>query len=225
MEPLESLMTTEDLANYLKLDVVTVRRIVTRGDLAAYRIGGEYRFTRSDIAEFLQRQHIPARPLSPAEQTKLLKPAFDRLTKRAKQAIWRLAAEEARSFKQPQIGAEHLLLGLIAEGEGVAGRVLHDLGITLSQARQAVELTFGVGSAGESGRSEPELGNDARNAIEIAYDEAIRMHHHYIGTEHVLLGLLQESQGNAVKVLECLSVSPEQVRALVMDVLQKLVKP
>jgi excisionase family DNA binding protein len=224
VEPFESLMTTEDVANYLKLDAVTVRRIVSRGDLAAYRIGGEYRFMRSDILDFLKRQHIPARPLDPAEQVKLLKPALDRLTKRAKQAIWRLAAEEARSFQQPRIGSEHILLGLIAEGEGVAGRVLHDLGITLAQARQAVEITIGSGAGGESDSSEPELSEDARNVIEIAYDEAIRMHHHYIGTEHVLLGLLQESRGNAVKVLEYLNVSPEQVRALVLDVLQKAVK-
>jgi excisionase family DNA binding protein len=224
MEPLESLLTTEDVANYLKLDVVTVRRIVSRGDLAAYRIGGEYRFMRSDILDFLKRQHIAARPLDPAEQMRLLKPALDRLTKRAKQAIWRLAADEARSFGQPRIGTEHMLLGLIAEGEGVAGRVLHDLGVTLTQARQAVEITIGAGAAAASDSSEPELSEDARNVIEIAYDEAIRMHHHYIGTEHVLLGLLQESRGNAVKVLEYMNVSPEQVRALVLDILQKAIK-
>src|SRR5262245_43582900 len=181
MEPLESLLTTEDVANYLKLDVVTVRRIVSRGDLAAYRIGGEYRFMRSDIVDFLKRQHIPARPLDAAEQMKLLKPALDRLTKRARQAIWRLATEEARSFQQPRLGTGHILLGLIGEGEGVAGRVLHDLGITLARARQAVEIAIGVGAGAASDSSELELSEDARNVIEIAYDEAIRMHHHYIG--------------------------------------------
>jgi len=224
MEPLETLMTTEDVANYLKLDVVTVRRIVSRGDLAAYRIGGEYRFMRGDILDFLKRQHIPARPLESAEQMKLLKPALDRLTKRAKQAIWRLAAEEAQNFEQPQIGSEHILLGLIAEGEGLAGRVLHDLGITLAQARQAVAITIGEGVANNSNVAEPQLSEDARNVIEIAYDEAIRMHHHYIGTEHVLLGLLRESRGNAVRVLEHINISAEQVRALVLDVVQKAMR-
>jgi excisionase family DNA binding protein len=214
MEPLDPLMTTEDVANYLKLDVVTVRRIVSRGDLAAYRIGGEYRFMRGDILDFLKRQHIPARPQGDAEREKTLRQAFKILTKRAKRAIWELAADEARDFKQPQIGTEHLLLGLLRESEGVAGRVLADLGVKLDEARRAVEVLGGIGEGPES--IPQALSPTATDVIEIAFDQAIRLNHHFIGTEHLLLGLLREGEGNAVRVLERLSVSPEHVRVQVM---------
>jgi excisionase family DNA binding protein len=222
MDPLEPLLTTEDVANYLKVDVVTVRRLVSRGDLSAYRIGGEYRFTRSDIVDFLHRQHIPARPLSAADQEKLLKQAFQKLTRRAKQAIWKFAVEEARNFKRPEIGTEHMLLGLILEGEGVAGHVLGGFGVTIAKARSAVEATAGVGAGPV--RQEPDLSAEAKDAIECAIDEAKQLNHHFIGTEHVLLGILRDRQGNAVRALEHLGLSPEQVRDQVIEVLQRTLK-
>jgi excisionase family DNA binding protein len=163
VEPLESLLTTEDVANYLKVDVVTVRRLVNRGDLAAYRVGGEYRFTRSDVVDYLHRQHIPARANHAVDQDLLLKQAFNKLTKRAKQSLWKFAAEEARNFKQPHIGTEHILLGLILEGEGVAGHVMRDLGVTIVQARAAVEAAVGMGDF--SGRQAPERRLKGRDRV------------------------------------------------------------
>ena len=201
MEPMESLLTTEDLANYLKVDVVTVRRLVSRGELAAYRIGGEYRFTRSDIVDYLHRQHIPARPPRAVDQDTLLKQASGKLTKRAKQAIWKFAAEEARAFKQPKIGTEHILLGLILA---------------------AVEATAGTGAFDE--RQELNLGDDAKDAIEYAVEEAKQMSHHFIGTEHVLLGILREHEGSAVRVLVHMDIATEQVRLRVIEVIQRISK-
>jgi excisionase family DNA binding protein len=214
VEPLESLLTTEDVANYLKVDVVTVRRLVNRGDLAAYRVGGEYRFTRSDVVDYLHRQHIPARANHAVDQDLLLKQAFNKLTKRAKQSLWKFAAEEARNFKQPHIGTEHILLGLILEGEGVAGHVMRDLGVTIVQARAAVEAAVGMGDF--SGRQAPELSADSKDAIEYAVDEARELNHHFIGTEHLLLGIIRDPQGNAVRVLEHIGVAPEQVHTCVL---------
>ena len=222
MEPMESLLTTEDLANFLKVDVVTVRRLVSRGELAAYRIGGEYRFTRSDIVDYLHRQHIPARPPRSADQDTLIKQASGKLTRRAKQAIWKLAVEEARAFKQPKIGTEHILLGLILEGDGVAGRVLSDLGATADRARAAVEATIGAGTF--DGGQDPDLGDDAKDALEYAVEEAKQMGHHFIGTEHVLLGILREHEANAVRVLEHIDVAAEQVRLRVIEVIQRMPK-
>jgi excisionase family DNA binding protein len=222
MEPMESLLTTEDLANYLKVDVVTVRRLVSRGELAAYRIGGEYRFTRSDIVDYLHRQHIPARPPRSVDQDTLIKQASGKLTRRAKQAIWKFAVEEARAFKQPKIGTEHILLGLILEGDGVAGRVLSDLGVTVPQARAAVEATIGAGTFDEG--QDPALGDAAKDALEYAVEEAKQMSHHFIGTEHTLLGILREHEGNAVRVLEHMDIAVEQVRLRVVEVIQRMPK-
>src|SRR5262245_19267093 len=144
MDPLEVLLTTDELANYLKVDVVTVRRLVNRGELAAYRIGGEYRFKARDIRDYLERQYLPAQPFAAGDLDKFTKQAFEKFTKRVKQTML-LAAEEAQNFKRAQVGPEHILLGLIREGEGVAGRVLNELGITFDRAVRAIEATSGMG--------------------------------------------------------------------------------
>src|SRR6476661_6369893 len=129
--------------------------------------------------------------------------AFDKFTKRAKQVL-QIATEEARAFNHPYIGTEHILLGLIREGEGVAARVLDDLGVKLSQARQAQDLTA-----------------RAKKVIAYAVEEAKRLNHHYIGTEHLLLGLVRNGEGVATGVLDIMGVSLEQVRTQVMRVLRQ----
>lgn len=144
--------------------------------------------------------------------------AFDKFTKRAKQVL-QIATEEARAFNHPYIGTEHLLLGLIREGEGVAARVLDELGVKLVQARHAVEFIVGHGEGPP--RHDLELTARAKKVIAYAVEEAKRLNHHYIGTEHLLLGLVRNGEGVATGVLDILGVSLEQVRTHVMRVLRQ----
>jgi ATP-dependent Clp protease ATP-binding subunit ClpC len=144
--------------------------------------------------------------------------AFDKFTKRAKQVL-QIATEEARAFNHPYIGTEHLLLGLIREGEGVAARVLDELGVKLVQARHAVEFIVGHGEGPP--RQDLELTARAKKVIAYAVEEAKRLNHHYIGTEHLLLGLVRNGEGVATGVLDILGVSLEQVRTNVMRVLRQ----
>jgi ATP-dependent Clp protease ATP-binding subunit ClpA len=135
---------------------------------------------------------------------------FDKFTKRARKVL-SLAQEEAQRFHHNYIGTEHLLLGLVHEGEGVAARVLMDLGVELTKVRSAVEFVIGRGDRivlGEIG-----LTPRAKKVIDLAVDEARRMDHHYVGTEHLLLGLIREGEGIAAGVLVSLGLTLEQLRA------------
>jgi excisionase family DNA binding protein len=217
MEPPEGLLTSEDVANYLKVDVVTVRRLVNRGELAAYRVGGEYRFKIGDINDYLKRQYVPAQIFTAAEPGQFMQRAFGKFTRRAKQAML-LAAEEASSFRRAQIGPEHVLLGLLREGEGVAGRVLSDLGVQLEQARRAVETTCGVGEGAD--QPAPEPNDETRRVTELAVAEAKQLEHHFIGTEHLLLALTRDPEGSAALVLAQLNIATEQLRDAVLRVLK-----
>jgi ATP-dependent Clp protease ATP-binding subunit ClpC len=142
---------------------------------------------------------------------------YSKFTKRAKQVL-QLAHEEARTFNHPYIGTEHILLGLIRESEGIAARVLDDLGVKLAQARSAVEFIVGVGEG--SPVTDQELTARAQKVIKYAIEEANRLNHHYIGTEHLLLGLVRNGEGVATGVLDIMGVSLEQVRNQVMRVLR-----
>ncbi len=142
---------------------------------------------------------------------------YDKFTKRAKQVL-QLATEEARAFNHPYVGTEHILLGLIRESEGIAARVLDDLGVKLPQARSAVEFIVGVGESPY--RGDQDLTARAKKVIEFAVEEAKRLNHHYIGTEHLLLGLVRNGEGVATGVLDIMGVSLEQVRNQVMKVLR-----
>jgi ATP-dependent Clp protease ATP-binding subunit ClpA len=142
---------------------------------------------------------------------------FDKFTERARRTL-QLAQEEAQHFNHNYIGTEHILLGLVREGDGVAARVLNNLGIDLGSVRSSVEFIIGRGERmvmGEIG-----LTPRAKRVIEFAVDEARRLNHHYIGTEHLLLGLVREGEGIAAGVLESLGVSLEKVRAQVIEVLK-----
>src|SRR5215208_1993402 len=143
---------------------------------------------------------------------------FDKFTERARKVL-QLAQEEAQRFNHNYIGTEHLLLGLVREGEGVAAKVLGNLGVELNKVRSAVEFIIGRGDrtvAGDIG-----LTPRAKKVIELSVDEARRLNHHYIGTEHLLLGLVREGEGIAAGVLESLGVSLEKVRAQVMQVVSQ----
>ena len=123
---------------------------------------------------------------------------LDRFTKRARRVLTR-AQEEASRLNHRYIGTEHILLGLVAEKGGVALRVLESLGISADQVRAAVERTVGQGSRRVF--TQPTLTPRTKRVIELAVDEARRLGHHYIGTEHLLLGLVREGEGVAVEVL------------------------
>jgi len=135
---------------------------------------------------------------------------FDKFTERARRVLT-LAQEEAQRFNHNYIGTEHLLLGLVREGDGVAAKVLANLGVELNKVRSAVEFIIGRGDRAVIG--EIGLTPRAKKVIELAVDEARRLNHHYIGTEHVLLGLVREGEGIAAGVLESLGVNLERVRA------------
>ncbi len=135
---------------------------------------------------------------------------FDKFTERARRVLT-LAQEEAHRFNHNYIGTEHILLGLVREGDGVAAKVLSNLGVELNKVRSAVEFIIGRGDRtvlGEIG-----LTPRAKKVIELAVDEARRLGHSYIGTEHLLLGLVREGEGIAAGVLESLGVNIERVRA------------
>ncbi|MDP6606961.1 MAG: ATP-dependent Clp protease ATP-binding subunit [Dehalococcoidia bacterium] len=134
---------------------------------------------------------------------------FDKFTERARRVLT-LAQEEAQRFNHNYIGTEHLLLGLVREGDGVAAKVLSNLGVELNKVRSAVEFIIGRGDKQSSG--EIGLTPRAKKVIELAVDEARRLSHSYIGTEHVLLGLVREGEGIAAGVLESLGVNLERVR-------------
>jgi len=143
---------------------------------------------------------------------------FDKFTDRARKVLT-LAQEEATRFNHNYIGTEHLLLGLVREGEGVAAKILSNLGVELNRVRSAVEFMIGRGDrmlVGEIG-----LTPRAKKVIELAVDEARQLGHHYIGTEHLLLGLIREGEGVAAKVLDSFGVNLEKVRTQTIQVLSQ----
>ena len=142
---------------------------------------------------------------------------FDKFTKRARQVL-QFATEEARNFNHPYVGTEHILLGLIREGESISARVLDELGIKLPQARSAVEFIVGPGEG--PARMDQDLTARAKKVIEYAIEEAKRLNHHYIGSEHLLLGLVRNGEGVATGVLDIMGVSLEQVRNQVLRVMR-----
>jgi ATP-dependent Clp protease ATP-binding subunit ClpC len=135
---------------------------------------------------------------------------FEKFSERARRVLT-IAQEEARNLNHSYIGTEHILLGLVREEEGVAARVLINLGIGLGKVRSAVEFIIGRGE--KPGSGETGLTPRAKKVIELAIDEARQMGHNYIGTEHLLLGLLREGEGVASSVLDSFGITLERARA------------
>jgi ATP-dependent Clp protease ATP-binding subunit ClpA len=141
---------------------------------------------------------------------------FERFTDRARQAV-ELAHDEAMRLDHSYIGTEHLLLGLIREGEGVAAQALEALGISLDDVRQQVEQIIGQGQQAPSGQIP--YTPRAKKVLELALREAKQLGHHYIGTEHLLLGLIREGHGVAAQVLTELGADLNRVRQQVIQLL------
>jgi len=142
---------------------------------------------------------------------------MERFTQRARRVL-SLAHQEAEKMHKDAISTEHLLLGLIEEDGGVAGRVLRDLGLESVRVREMTERVSGLG---ESDSKRLDLTPGVQEVLEFAIEEARKMGHHYIGTEHILLGLVRSDQGFALEVLKKLGITAEQIRRQTRRVLQE----
>lgn len=134
---------------------------------------------------------------------------FERFTDRARRVVV-LAQEEARMLNHNYIGTEHILLGLIHEGEGVAAKALESLGISLDAVREQVQEIIGQGQQAPSGHIP--FTPRAKKVLELSLREALQLGHNYIGTEHILLGLIREGEGVAAQVLVKLGADLNRVR-------------
>jgi len=143
---------------------------------------------------------------------------FEKFSERARRVLT-LAQEEAQHLNHNYIGTEHILLGLVREEDGVAAKVLVNLGAGLGKVRSAVEFIIGRGE--KPGTGEIGLTPRAKRVIELAIDEARHLGHNYIGTEHLLLGLLREGEGVAAGVLDSLGITLERARAETIRVLSQ----
>jgi ATP-dependent Clp protease ATP-binding subunit ClpC len=141
---------------------------------------------------------------------------FERFTDRARRVVV-LAQEEARMLNHNYIGTEHILLGLIHEGEGVAAKALESMGISLDAVRAQVEEIIGQGQQAPSGHIP--FTPRAKKVLELSLREALQLGHNYIGTEHILLGLIREGEGVAAQVLVKLGADLNRVRSTVIQLL------
>ena len=141
---------------------------------------------------------------------------FERFTERARRVVV-LAQEEARALNHNYIGTEHILLGLVHDGEGVAAEALESLGISLEAVRLQVEEIIGRGASASTGHIP--FTPRAKKVLELSLREALQLGHDYIGTEHILLGLIREGEGVAAQVLQRLGAGLERVRQEVLGLL------
>jgi excisionase family DNA binding protein len=207
---MERLMTTEEVAELLRIDAVTVRRLIMRGELTAYRIAGEFRFTPADLEKFLEGQRVVVNIAS--------KNQFgDKFTDQARQVL-SLAMEEARRYHHTGVGTEHVLLAIMSEGEGIAVKALAQLQVQPSEVRAQIETLH---PAGEQPVGDGMIGvtQQGKESIELAVQEARSLGHHYLGTEHLLLGILREDRESGGQVLRKSGVTLEKARELVKQLL------
>ena len=141
---------------------------------------------------------------------------FERFTDRARRVVV-LAQDEAKMLNHNYIGTEHILLGLIHEGEGVAAKALEQMGISLEAVREQVEEVIGHGQTQPTGHIP--FTPRAKKVLELSLREALQMNHSYIGTEHILLGLIREGEGVAASVLIKLGADLNRVRNTVLQLL------
>ena len=141
---------------------------------------------------------------------------FERFTERARQVIV-LSQDEARELKHNYIGTEHILLGVIREEEGLAARVMDSFDVTLEDVRFEVKKRIGTGDEATSGQIP--FTPRAKKVLELALREALSLGHNYVGTEHLLLGLVRENQGVAATILQDFDISAEMVRNEIIRVL------
>jgi excisionase family DNA binding protein len=249
-EMLGSALSLDEVAYILSLDRTTVAKYLRENTISGFQIGREWLVPEEALRNYVrgvaegrrsqwdrpnpisERSEPPHRGIIELVRDELplvgkrkgrgepIEPGrnrFDKFTRRA-QTVLTLAQEEARRLNHNYIGTEHLLLGMIREGEGVAAKVLANLGVDLNRVRSGVESIIGRGDRTVQGQVG--LTPRAKKVMELAVDEARRLGHHYIGTEHLLLGLIREGDGIAAGVLESLGVQLETARNEMMRVLE-----
>ncbi len=136
---------------------------------------------------------------------------FERWTERAR-TVMTLAQEEARLLAHNYIGTEHVLLGLLEEGEGMAARVLNDLDVSVDEVREKVARIVGIRIEGTEVAERIPMTPRVKKVLELALREALSLGHNYVGTEHILLGLVRENEGVGARILLDLDVTAEKVR-------------
>ncbi|HEX2953162.1 MAG TPA: Clp protease N-terminal domain-containing protein, partial [Bacillota bacterium] len=141
---------------------------------------------------------------------------FERFTERARRVVF-LSQQEAARLQHNVVGTEHLLLGLIAEGEGVAAKALESMGISLERVQNEIERIIGIGETPPT--AEIPFTPRAKRVLELALDEGRQLGHNYVGTEHILLGLIREGEGIAAQVLKNLGADLDKVRKQVVQLL------
>ncbi len=207
---MERLMTTEEVAELLRIDVVTVRRLIMRGELPAYRIAGEYRFTQEGLEKFLESQRVAANPPGPNQP-------MAKFTERSRKVLT-LASGEARGYNHADVGTEHVLLAIVSEGGGIGAKVLERLQVQPGEVRAQIETLHPKG-AEPVGEGMIGMTAQGKESIELAVQEAQAFGHHYIGTEHLLLGLLREEDDIASQILRKVGVTLEDARKLIKQIL------
>ena len=243
-----SALTLDEAAYVLSLDRTTVAKYLRERVLLGFQIGREWLIPEEELRAYIRgvvqmdrtvpeaaqgstEVSPPGRPrkvmvrlrkeMAPGGKRRL-DPGFDRFTERAR-TVLTLAEEEARALHHRYIGSEHLLLGLLAEGQGVAGHALTALGVGLEEARGVVATVTKRGDKAVIGNLD--LTPRTKKVIELAVGEARRLEHRYVGTEHLLLGLLREGEGIAAGVLETLGLQLEQLRSEVLQLLERSLAP
>ena len=206
---MERLLTTEEVADLLRIEPVTVRRLIMRKDLPAYRIAGEFRFAPSDLERFLENQRVV--PNISENQF------GDKFTERARKVL-SLASEEARRYNHADVGTEHIVLAIMSEGGGIAAKALNQLQVQPDEVQAQIEELHPAGEQ-PLGEGQPGMTTPAKESITLAVQEARSFGHHYIGTEHLLLGVLREDGEAGGQVLRKLGVTLEKAREVVKQLL------
>ena len=232
-------LSLDEAAYILGLDRTTVAKYLRERMLRGFQIGREWLIPEAELRAYVKRmaEQQLRQEAGPGQQgdtpkgrklkslmerfggesqSRPVSTAFSRFTTRAR-TVMSLAASEAHRLQHNYIGTEHVLLGLLAERSGVAAHVLRKLEVDLDEARRKVEAVVGRGKD----ETEGELGLTPRTkkVIELAVDEAKHLQHGYIGTEHLLLGLVREGEGIASGVLEAFGLRLQQVREETLRVL------
>ncbi len=212
---MEPLLTTDDVATILRVDAVTVRRMVQRGELDAYRVAGEYRFSTDLLQAYLARQRLSR----PGASTDLTSP-FSRLAPAASEVLGQAQAE-AHALGHDYLGTEHVLLSLLTLQPGAATRALEAVGVSAAAARtQLLALLGGPTASPARCRHQPAADGALKvmPRLKQALERAARgAQGEATLPEHLLLGLLADREALAVRVLLALGVSPEDLARRVRD--------
>ncbi len=227
---MERLYTTEEVAEWLRIDVATVRRLVARGEVTAYRVGNEYRFKSTDVEAYLLHQRVTVSDGADANSR--------RLTQRAAIAFqW--AHDQGRKSGARHVDAMYVLLSLTNSEDCVAGQVLQRLGVTMARVRDGATTSVITGGTSADSLSDKdassngisdvsndslELGmevtSELSQIIRLAIDETIRIGRHRVGTGQILLGMLRSDETVPAQVLRAMGVTYDSARAHINQVIQ-----